>query len=178
METMFHLLQDEKNPWWDDVTTPNTETRDDILTRAFIAGYDKGKDAQGDDWTKWRWGKMHTITLVESPLGQSGIGLIEDIFNRGPFPVSGSEAVVNKISWSTLDGFQASSGPALRAIYDLSDFNNSQLIFDGGQSGHPGDSHYDDFIQKWINFEYLPPLWNRADVEAGGGQHMTLQPEK
>jgi len=177
METMFHLSQDEKNPWWDDITTPNVkETRDDILARAFADGYDTGKDAQGDDWTKWRWGAMHTITMVESPLGQSGIGLIEAIFNRGPFPVSGSEGVVNKISWNAIDGFEASSAPALRIVHDLSDYANSQMIFNGGQSGHPGDAHYDDLIQKWINFEYHASLWNRADVEGGPNQHLTLQP--
>src|SRR5258705_5024769 len=116
------------------------------------------------------------MAMDDNPLGQSGISLIEDIFNRGPFPVSGSEAVVNKIAWSSVDGFEASSGPAIRAIYDLSNFANTQMIFNGGQSGHPGDPHYDDFIQKWINFEYLTALWDRADVEAGPNQHMTLQP--
>jgi acyl-homoserine lactone acylase PvdQ len=32
----------------------------------------------------------------------------------------------------------------------------------GGQSGHPTHPHYDDFIQKWLNFEYNPALWDRA----------------
>ena len=124
-ETIYHMLQDDNDPWWDDSRTPGgRETRDEILARAFAAGYEAGKADQGDDWTKWTWGKMHTMTMVQNPLGQSGIGLIEDIFNRGPFPVSGSEAVVNKISWSTVDGFEASSAPALRAIYDLSNFAN------------------------------------------------------
>ncbi len=176
-ETIYWLLQDNDNPWWDDVATAGVkETRDDILARAFIDGYKKGKNEQGGDFTRWQWGKMHTISFVESPLGQSGIGLIESIFNRGPFPVSGSEQVVNKIAWSTTSGFDASSAPALRQIVDLGNLGNTQLIFSTGQSGHPGDPHYDDFIQKWINVDYHPSLWNRADVEGGPNQHLTLQP--
>jgi penicillin amidase len=178
-EILYHLLQDEDNPYWDDVFTPDQETRDDILRRSFQGGYDQGVEELGADLSRWQWGESHTIRLVERPLGESGIDLIESIFNRGPFPVSGAEAVVNKIAWNTNnDDFHATSAPAVRAIYDLNDFSNSLMIFCGGQSGHPGHTNYDDFIQKWLNFEYNQTLWTRQNVEAKARDKLVLEPGK
>ena len=38
-------------------------------------------------------------------MGESGIGLIEDLFNRGPFPTSGGKAIVNATGWKTTNGY-------------------------------------------------------------------------
>src|SRR5574341_1093451 len=98
-DAMYHLLRDEDNVWWDDITTQGvTETRDDILTRAFAQAYQDGEDALGDNMDDWRWGAIHTALFDNQTFGQSGISLIESIFNRGPVAASGGSSIVNATS--------------------------------------------------------------------------------
>jgi penicillin amidase len=120
---------------------------------------------------------LHTITFRNATLGESGISLIENIFNRGPFPTNGSESVVNKTCWSTTgENYQVVCIPALRQIVDLNDLGNSRMIHSVGQSGHPMDPHYDDFIDTWRFLEYHPSNWNREDAESGNADVLILEP--
>jgi penicillin amidase len=172
----YLLAQEPDNVWWDDINTPDTvETRDDIFQRSFEEAYTRTVADYGADRDAWQWGQAHTITLVNNPLGASGIDLIESIVNRGPFAVSGSSNVVNNLGWNPAAGdFTTSAGPSERVIYDLSDWSNSLSVIPTGQSGHPYHQHYDDQIQLWIGVEYKPMLWTRAEVEANLGSRMVL----
>ncbi len=163
--------------WWDDINTVDVkETRDDILVRAFEAAYRDGVERFGEELSAWRWGELHTITFRNATLGSSGISLIENIFNRGPFPTHGSESVVQKTCWDALDPYTVTCIPALRQVIDLGDLSNSRLIHSVGQSGHPMHPHYDDFIDDWRLFRYHKPNFTRAEVLAGPYDLLTLQP--
>jgi penicillin amidase len=124
----------------------------------------------------WKWGDLHTVTFRSDTLGSSGIGLIENIFNRGSFPTSGSESVPQKTCWDVNDGFEVSCIPALRQIVDLGDLNNSLMIQSVGQSGHPMHDHYDDMIETWGNLQYHPSNWLRETVESGDHELLVLEP--
>jgi penicillin amidase len=78
------LLTQPQSPWWDDKSTATVETRADILLRALQEGYAWLDQHHGGVIDKWTWGQLHTATFENQSLGQSGIGLIEAIFNRGP----------------------------------------------------------------------------------------------
>lgn len=175
----YLLLQDPQNVWWDDVTTEELiETRDDILLRSFEEGYRAAVESLGEDRSAWRWGALHTLTYVSNPLGLSGIPIIENRVNRGPVEVAGTASAVNSTRYSLSSGnFTVNTGPSQRAIYDLSDWDNSQTITTNGQSGHPDSEHYDDMIDLWRNIEYHPMLWSRARVEAATVQRLVLMPE-
>jgi penicillin amidase len=176
-DTVNLLLPEPDNVWWDDIRTIDVvEDRDTILQQAFGAGYNEALKLLGSDPDGWRWGDLHTMTFINPTLGQSGIGLIEDIFNRGPFPVHGSEAVPNKTAWNVKRPYTTSSVPALRQIIDLGDLSSSRMIQAIGQSGHPGHDHYDDFIDLWRNFEYHPSNWERADAQSDEADVLTLEP--
>ncbi len=69
------------------------EDRDTILSAAVTDAVDELTDLQGDDPTKWKWGKLHTLTLRNESFGKSGIGPIEWLFNRGPFETAGGTSV-------------------------------------------------------------------------------------
>jgi penicillin amidase len=175
--TIFHnLLQDPGNPWWDDITTGETETRDDILARALEEGYAAGVAALGDNLDDWRWGEVHTALFANQTFGQSGIGLIEGIFNRGPVAVGGGSGSVDATGWGLADPFRVTDLPSMRQIIDLGDLSSSLMMHTTGQSGHPGHCHYDDFIDSWRLIDYHPTLWLRADVEATSRGHLTLMP--
>ena len=174
----YLLAQQPNHPWWDDVSTPDTiETRDDILKRSFEEAYAQTVESFGTDRSTWQWGQAHTITFVNNPLGASGIDLIEDMVNRGPFAIGGSSDAVNNLGWNPASGhFRSSGGPSERVIYDLSDWSKSLSVIPTGQSGHPFHQHYDDQIQMWVNIAYKPMLWTRADVEANLSGRLLLNP--
>ena len=173
---LVDLLADEASPWFDDVTTPEVETRDEILLRALEGAVEELTETLGRDMARWRWGDLHTATFENQSLGQSGIGPIEAIFNRGPVPVDGTSRTVNATGYSMNDPYTVRSVPSQRQIVDLEDFTRSVSMHTTGQSGHPYHRHYDDMIDPWRNIEYHPMLWERADVEADAEGVLVLTP--
>jgi len=175
-DTVYNLLQEQESIWWDNIKTPDqVENRDEILTTAFEGAYAEAVETLGEDSNDWRWGEMHTITFRNATLGNSGISLIENIFNRGPFQTNGSESVVQKTCWSANQPYQVGCIPALRQIIDLGDLSSSRMIHSVGQSGHPMHAHYDDFIDMWRFFEYHPSNWLRTDIENGKFDLLVLE---
>jgi penicillin amidase len=176
-DVVYFLLQDPDNEWWDRVATADVkERRDAVLKIAFEKAYQEGVEAYGENLGEWRWGDLHTIYFENATLGKSGISLIENLFNRGPFPVNGSTTVVQKTCWSKESDFTVYCIPALRQVVDLGDLTNTREIHSVGQSGHPASSHYDDFIELWRNFDYISSNWLRSQAEATKHDTLTLQP--
>jgi penicillin amidase len=152
------------------------ETRDDILARALESGHAMGVEQLGADLSGWRWGAIHTTLFDNQTLGQSGIGLIERIFNRGPVATSGGESIVNATGWDATEPFDTDSVPSMRQIIDLGNLSNSLMMHTTGQSGHPGHRHYGDMIDPWRFIQYHATLWERAAVEANAESRLTLLP--
>ncbi len=116
------ILPDEESPWYDDLDTPDTESREAILLQALDAAVEQLTDQLGKDMNDWRWGDLHTATFRNQTLGESGIGLIERIFNRGPVAVDGTLASINNTSYSMGTPFTVSTVPSYRQIIHLGDF--------------------------------------------------------
>ena len=160
-----------------DITTfDKTEARDDILARAFEKGYLAGVEELGEKFNKWSWGDIHTATFRNQTFGNSGIGIIERIFNRGPVAVSGSFHQLNRCDYSVENAFNAYHISAMRQIIDLSDLSNSLMIHTPGQSGRPGNRHYDDFIEPWRLLEYHPTRWEKDELEVKAVKKLVLKP--
>ena len=178
MWATFLLMEEPGNAWWDDITTEDVvETRDDILVRSFREGYANTIAALGENRNDWRWSELHTATFVSNPLGLSGVGLIENIVNRGPFATSGSADTINANRWTVSSGdFTVSSLPSMRMIVDVGDFTQSVTVHTTGESGHPYSQHYDDMIDLWCDMEYYPMLWTREQVESATVNRLILNP--
>jgi len=173
------LLDRPNDPMWNDIgTTDRTETRDDILQRAFEDACKELEARLGGDVAQWNWGRLHTTTFRNGSLGQSGISIIEAIFNRGPVVTDGTAIAVNATSFSSEadDRYAVVWGPSERYIADLADWTRSLSVHTTGQSGQPYHKHYDDFIDLWRNIQYHPMLWSRADVEKNVEGTLTLAP--
>ena len=171
------MLKDPNHPLWDQRATPDVrETRDDILVLALAKAVRMGTKAQGRDMEKWRWGKEHTAEFRNQTFGSSGIPLIERIFNRGPFPVAAGFQQVFCTDWKASDPFKVANVSSMRQVIDLADLSKSVTIHTTGQSGHPGNRHYDDMIDSWRNVKYHPTLWDFAALESSGPERLTLQP--
>ena len=92
------LLAEPDAPFWDDRSTTEAETRDDILAAAFRDGVNEIEELLGGAPDQWEWGQLHGAVFRNETLGESGVGLIESRFNRGPYPTAGGTDIVMR-SW-------------------------------------------------------------------------------
>jgi penicillin amidase len=175
--SLLAQLPDEGSPWFDNIDTGPVETRDDMLRLAFEAAIVELEESLGPDMSQWRWGDLHTATFENQSLGQSGIGIIESVVNRGPVAVDGAIATVNNTGYRPSAPYDVAVVPSYRQIVDMADFGNSVSMHTTGQSGHPFHQHYDDMIDPWRNIQYHPMLWERAAVEAAAKDTLVLRPE-
>jgi penicillin amidase len=176
MVALVELLGQAASPWFDDVTTLEQETRDDMMLDALEQAVEELTDTLGRDMARWRWGDLHTVTFENQSLGQCGIGPIEALFNRGPVSVDGTNGTVNATGYSMNSPYAVSHLTSQRQIVDLADFGRSATMHTTGQSGHPFHRHYDDMIDPWRNIEYHAMLWSRAAVEAEAEATLLLRP--
>jgi penicillin amidase len=169
---------DANSPWWDDKSTPNTvETRDEIMKKSFSEGVAELEKTLGKDPAKWNWGSLHGSNFRNATLGESGVAPIEALFNRGPFATSGGGSIVNATSWNAVDGYETTNLPSMRAIYDMSNLNNSLTVHTTGQSGHAYNKHYIDMADLWRNIQYYSMTWDQKDVIPQAEGHLVLSPK-
>lgn len=163
--------------YWDDASTPEIEDRDDILRAAFVAGVDEAKDLLGGGPEDWEWGRLHGATFRNETLGESGVGLIEGRFNRGPQPVGGGTDIVNATGYYADEGYEVTWVPSMRMIIDLGNLENSQAIHTTGQSGHAYSSHYQDMVEAWATGELWAMRWDRESIERHSEGTLILRPQ-
>jgi len=177
-EVLRSLLTTPTSPWWDDKTTRNTESMNDILVAAMNDAVAELTDRLGADPAKWRWGDLHTLTLESDGLGQSGIQPLEWLFNRGPVRLAGGGGIVNATSWSTDPGYEVNFAPSMRMIVDMSNLDASRWVQLPGASGHAFHPNYTDQLELWRTGQNTPMLWTRSDITAAAKHTMTLEPAR
>jgi penicillin amidase len=114
----------------------------------------------GGTMERWRWGEAHRATF-DHPLF-SRIPVLRAVFDRHP-PAGGAADTVNTGSFDGSDNatpFADLHGPGLRAVYDLSDLDNSKFQIALGQSGHVLSPHYDDLQKSWKRLQGFRILRN------------------
>ena len=172
------LALEQPDHWlWDNRVTDATERRDDVLLTAFKAGVAHLVDEVGDDPEDWSWGELHGATFENQTLGQSGVGPVEMLFNRGPQPTGGGGDLVNATAWdASAEDFSVTWVPSMRMVIDMGDLDAAITMHTTGQSGHAYSRHYDDLMESWANGDYYPMWWNRSSVEANAEGTLNLTP--
>lgn len=175
---MRDIVQQTDSPWWDDqATTDKVETRDEIFARAFAETIDQIREDHGKDIANLPpWGELHSATFRNQTLGESGVFLIEDLFNRGPYFTGGGKSIVNATGWQLGESFEVNWLPSEREIVDLSDLDKSLALHTTGQSGHAYHPHYDDMAPMWTKVEYYPMWWDQQSVINDSEGHLKLVP--
>lgn len=168
-------MAQEDTVWFDDITTPEQETRDDLLRSSLDDALTWLQTEHGDDMMAWQWGRVHPMEFVHQPLGLSGIGVIEDLFNSDSIPARGDDHTVNAGWFSVNRPFRMIGGTAERLIIDLNDLDATQAINSTGQSAHLFHRHREDTIEMWQNMEYYPLYFSQEAIENHGEQVLWLQ---
>ena len=173
------LDKDGQGRWCKDVTVTVGATQQGcagILAASLDAALADLEQRYGADMTQWQWGEAHAARSEHRPFAR--VELLAKLFDiRVPTP--GDTFTVNVGRHNIKDEkapFANRHAASLRAVYDLSNLDNSQFIHSTGQSGNVLSPHYRSFVQRWAEVGYLPMKTRREEVEKGGMGVLTLRP--
>lgn len=151
------LLDEPDSRWWTN-SALGIDGRDAMLAHALGAAQLEAERLMGGNLDRWRWDRIHTLTLTNQSFGKSGIAPIEWLFNRGPYGVGGASAVVNAVGWDATQGYEVNWVPSMRQVLDLNDWDDSTWINLTGSSGHAFHPNYADQTPLWQKHETRPWL--------------------
>jgi penicillin G amidase len=156
VRTVFLLRDDPTNKFFDKIATPEKETAKEICTASFkkmaagmvkIAAEIALKYPANPKpiWSNYKDTEIPHISNIPG-LGRSHIA-------------SGGQA-------RSINSIKKSNGPSWRMIVELGeDKPRAFVVYPGGQSGNPGNKHYDQFIDKWAKGEYYEAIFMRKADE-------------
>jgi penicillin amidase len=159
---LLALLDQPNSVWWDDLSTSQKETRDDILKKSFEQGVDDLGRRFGDAPAEWKWGRMHTATFGH-PIGS--VQPLNLLFNIGPLATNGDGYTVNNGGYRDSRDFTQRTVSSMRMIHDLSDWSRSIQMHTTGQSGQPLNKHYCDLVMPWRDVRHSPLYFDRTHLE-------------
>ncbi|HXX63057.1 MAG TPA: penicillin acylase family protein [Bacteroidota bacterium] len=173
LRVLARVVRDSTSAWFDDVRTPEVETRDEIIRRSLREALTELHARFGDDMKLWRWGDMHTVTLrhllgVRKPLDR--------IFNLGPYPIGGGPTALVSGEFDFNQPFEVTVGPSFRQIFDLGPEGELRTVLPSGQSGQVFHVHYGDQTRLWLNGGYRAAEF--AAPAPRGAEELTLEPSR
>jgi penicillin amidase len=169
------LAQQPDSAWWADAKL-GVSDRDGMIVYAAGQAWKETVSRLGADTTSWRWDRLHTLELTNASFGRSGVGPIEWLFNRGPYPLGGGSSVVDATGWDASVGYQVDRVPSMRMVVDLADFDRSTWINLTGASGHAFAAHYSDQAALWARGATRPWPFSPEAVRSAADQTLTLTP--
>ncbi|WP_414691576.1 penicillin acylase family protein [Noviherbaspirillum sp.] len=179
--SMVHVLTDKEGQgaWCADAGKPNPEKPQscaDVLAASLDAALDDLERRYGKDMAGWRWGDAHEARSEHRPFGR--VAPLAKVFDiRVPSP--GDTFTVNVGRHNLRDEkepFTNRHAASLRALYDMSNPENSRFIHSTGQSGNVLSPLYANFAQRWVDVQYLPMKMVRTEVEKGRMATLTIHP--
>lgn len=157
-KTIQLLLQQPNAKWFDDVTTPATETSADLISKAFNLTVNNLVNKHGQPGKGWQWGIIRP-TQIDHMAGLNGMG-------SGAFASGGVGGVINAIG--------GGSGPSWRMVVQMGPQVKGYGIYPGGQSGNPGSFYYTNMLQTWKDGRLNELLFLRSATEKSARIKTTL----
>jgi penicillin G amidase len=126
----------------------------------------------GADPSRWQWGVAHPALSAHRPLGE--VAALARFFDvRVPTGGDGFTVNVGQFHASrTKEPFANRHAASLRALYDLSDLEQSSFVYQTGQSGLVFSSRYGDMSSEWAAVSYRPLQLNPPEM----AHRLQLQP--
>jgi penicillin amidase len=167
------LLASDSSAWFDDVTTPVRETRDDIIRKSLQEAVQELTAIQGPEMKIWQWGSLHTVTF-QHPFGVRHP--LDRVFNVGPFPSGGGGTTVSKTEFNFHTPYAVTVGPSMRQVIDLANPLEASMVLTTGESGQPLYRHYDDQTSLWLNGGYHRVTMDWNEITGQHFEHLELRP--
>lgn len=148
----------------------------DVLSNSLESALADLEKRYGADMSQWQWGRAHVARAEHRPFGK--VELLAKLFDiRVPTP--GDTFTVNAGRHNLRDEnepFANRHAASLRALYDLSDLENSRFMHSSGQSGIVFSPLYRNYTERWAEATYLPMKMKRESVEVNKLGTLTLSP--
>ncbi|MFT6558835.1 penicillin acylase family protein [Sneathiella sp.] len=162
--------------WCDNRNTEKTETCNEILQTSLALTLEDLQKRYGDNLDHWEWGTAHFAHSDHLPF--SKVSLLKNIFDIS-VPSAGGTYTINvgrnKYSDES-QPFANTHAASLRAIYDLSNLNNSMYIQSTGQSGNIVSKYYSDMADEWAAVKYRKMSTDPADYTKNAIGTLILKP--
>jgi penicillin amidase len=171
-----HLALTERQHWCDDIRTPAAETCEDRLNLALEQALDGLAARFGGDMASWRWGELHRATFTHQVL--THVPVLKEIADID-IPSDGGNYTVNRggyVSGEASAPFAHLDGAGYRAVYDLSNLDNSRFMIATGQSGNFLSGRYRDLLPAWRDGRYITIGGGREAVRRTAAHVLTLTP--
>jgi len=149
-ERLARMIDENDSEWFDDQTTPQRETRDDLFRRAAKEAKVMLTAELGADMSAWTWGRLHQITFFAPGIPGK---LAADYLGGGTRPLSGSGETLNRAIYKFDAPFEATIIDSLRIVIDMADPDKMLAVTSGGVSARLFSSHLKDQNAKWFTGE-------------------------
>lgn len=136
-DTFIVKLIEERPARWLPDGVADWET---VLLDAFTATRDNLTRELGPNPSTWRYGRINTLVLAH-PLGR--IPRLGGLLNLPAMELDGGPASIKAL------GVVRGSGPSMRLVVDLADFDRTTLVLPSGNSGQHASEHYGDQAEDW-----------------------------
>ena len=142
------LLRDSAYKFIDNIQTPEKESLEDMVTKAFKKASPVLEAAEKEGNLNWSAFKntsiYHLLRTGALPFARTGL-------QNG-----GGKNIINA---TTHD-----HGPSWRMVVHMTDEIEAYAVYPGGQQGNPGSRYYDNFVDTWTKGEYYR-LWIMTDKD-------------
>ncbi|MFI8481696.1 penicillin acylase family protein [Pseudomonas sp. NPDC078700] len=183
-----HLLARDDSPFWDDISTPEKETKAMILARSLSAAASFTQSKLGSDPSTWQWGKLHNYNWISdssksapmlSASQRASLSTISSYLDRGPYPAGGDHSTLNVSAYHWGQDFDTWLIPAMRMAVDFGLDEPFYGVNSSGQSGNPASDHYADGIDAWLKGQYMSfPFKSQNIDKVYGSKRLLLTPGK
>lgn len=182
-------MMENGSSFFDDIRTPQIETRDDIIRKSLSDALSELEENYGADLTKWQWGQIHKVVFKHMFHDQSS--LLDKLINVGPFEIGGDGTTIFNTEYSfpelfdkqknsanpkRKELFENKLGPSMRYIYDFGDPDYFYMILPTGESGYFMNSHYKDMAEMWLRGKYIKLPLNENEFIRNSNHSLTLLP--
>lgn len=174
--TILKVLADSSNSWYDNISTPKVENKDEIIRKSISDALAELENNFGNDITNWQWGRLHKATFKHAFSGASS--LLDKFINIGPFSIGGDGTTLFNTEYPFMEGiksyplfnneqFDNNLGPTMRYIFDFAKPNQFQMVLTTGQSGNFMSDHYSDMSEMWLRGNYVIVRTDDQSIKSG-----------
>ncbi|HZS41154.1 MAG TPA: penicillin acylase family protein [Polyangia bacterium] len=172
---------------FDDLSTPAVESKRQIAAKAILDMLDYLIAALKTDFSTWRWGQLHTLTLQGLlPLDAIRVPLANDASFPNGWPRHGDNGTVD-VGHHGLDvaDYTYAEGPNIRFVGELDPAGpHGRDVLPGGEVFDPTSPHYRDLMELWRQNQTFDMAFTDAQVAASakkeiaahGGGRVRFQP--
>lgn len=145
IENLLKLPADSH--WFNDTNTQGTETKTDIILKAYnaVKGYYLSHDLNISTYT---WGQMHKVQFSHI------LGSEFNFFNAGGLqPSPGDDYTISVGTYN--QNFIQTQGASMRQIMGMDSAKTFMIVIPGGESGLVAQDHYADQVTNWLQGRYV-----------------------